>query len=171
MVKSSIVEEPMRHALLVVRSYRLSKLAFRYISRGSPPYAISQIFTCIIFTCISHGLLWCGHSCHYTRLLCTRVPIHSCPLSDSSQRWHRADSAGQNNTTFRLARNRDDCTRRSAVSSNLHSVTIIQTDRRPDRILYGIGAVASQANFQIRFYRKRDFARKVCTLRFRLIPT
>ena len=89
---------------------------------------------------------------------------------------HRRDGIGpilqvKITQLFGWLRNRDDCTRRSAVSSNLHSVTIIQTDRRPDRILYGIGAVASQANFQIRFYRKRDFARKVCTLRFRLIPT
>lgn len=42
----------------------------------------------------------------------TRVsPVRAFPYTtvrDLSQKWHRADSAGENNATFRLARNRDD---------------------------------------------------------------
>lgn len=90
----------------------------------------------------------------------TRVsPVREFPYTavrDLSQKWHRADNA-----TFRLARNRGrrltaDYRARARQDQPFHQIYIalLQLDRTPDRILYGVGAAASQANFQIRLYRK-----------------
>lgn len=95
----------------------------------------------------------------------TRVsPVRAFPYTavrDLSQKWHRADSADRNNATFRLVRNRGrrltaDYRARARQDQPFHQIYIalLQLDRTPDRILYGVGAAASQANFQIRLYRK-----------------